>query len=94
MLQLAGVHRARGVVVATNRDDTAVLVTLTARELASSVRIVAAVRANTGFKHIKHTGPGYRNHHHYQRRILLRSHRQTRRRRTRLNHQATAANCE
>ena len=28
------------------------------------------------------------------RRILLRSHRQTRRRRTRLNHQATAANCE
>jgi len=47
--------------------------------------------ANTG---IKRTGRGYRNHRHYQRRILLPSHRQTRRRRTRLNHQATAANCE
>jgi transposase len=50
--------------------------------------------ANTGIKHIKRTGRGYRNHHHYQRRILLHSHRQTRRRRTRLNQQATAANCE
>jgi transposase len=48
--------------------------------------------ANTGIKHIKRTGRGYRNH--YQRRILLRSHRQTRRRRTRSNQQATAANCE
>jgi hypothetical protein len=35
----------------------------------------------------------YRNHRHYQARILLRSHRQTRRRRTRLNQQATTANC-
>lgn len=25
--------------------------------------------ANTGIKHIKRTGRGYRNHHHYQRRI-------------------------
>jgi transposase len=51
--------------------------------------------ANTGIKHIKRTGRGYRNHHHHhhQRRILLRSHRQTRRR-TRLNQRATAANCE
>ncbi|WP_405098252.1 transposase [Micromonospora sp. NBC_01412] len=49
--------------------------------------------ANTGIKHIKRTGRGYRNHH-YQRRIRLRSHRQTRRRRTRLNQQAAAANCE
>jgi transposase len=50
--------------------------------------------ANTGIKHIKRTGPGYRNYHHYQRRALLRSHRQARWRRTRLNQQATAANCE
>ena len=55
--------------------------------------------ANTGIKHIKRTGRGYRNHHHhhhhhYQRRILLRSHRQTPRRRTRLNQQATAAHWE
>jgi hypothetical protein len=49
---------------------------------------------NTGIKHIKRTGRGYRNYHHYQRPILLRSHRQTRRRRTRLNQRATTANCE
>jgi hypothetical protein len=49
--------------------------------------------ANTAIKHIKRTGRGYRNHRHYQARILRRSHRQTRRRRTRLNQQATTANC-
>ncbi|GAA2759068.1 hypothetical protein F4554_001207 [Actinopolymorpha rutila] len=36
---------------------------------------------------------GYRNYRHYQARILLRSRRQTRRRRTRLNQQATTASC-
>jgi transposase len=49
--------------------------------------------ANTAIKHIKRTARGYRNRRHYQARILLRSHRQTRRRRTRLNQQATTANC-
>lgn len=44
VLRLAGITRARSVVVAANRDDTAVLVTLTARELASKAHIVAAVR--------------------------------------------------
>lgn len=44
VLRLAGVVRARSVVVAANRDDTAVLVTLTARELAPKAHIVAAVR--------------------------------------------------
>jgi hypothetical protein len=48
--------------------------------------------ANTAIKHIKRTGRGYRNRH-YQARILLRSHRQTRRRRTRLNQQAATASC-
>ena len=38
MLRLAGVDRAAGIVVATNRDDTAALVTLTARQFAPSVR--------------------------------------------------------
>jgi hypothetical protein len=42
---------------------------------------------------IKRSGRGYRNHRRYQARILLRSHRQTRRRRTRLNQRATTANC-
>jgi voltage-gated potassium channel len=44
VLRLAGVPRARAVVVAVNRDDTAVLVTLTARELAPRADIVASVR--------------------------------------------------
>ncbi|GAB3446789.1 potassium channel family protein [Actinophytocola sediminis] len=44
VLRVAGVPRARAVVVAANRDDSAVLVTLTARELAPKARIVAAVR--------------------------------------------------
>ncbi|MGH3980087.1 MAG: potassium channel family protein [Pseudonocardiaceae bacterium] len=44
VLRLAGAARARSVVVGTNRDDTAVLVTLTARELAPRAHIVAAVR--------------------------------------------------
>jgi voltage-gated potassium channel len=44
VLRLAGVHQARALVVATNRDDTAVLVTLTARELAPKITIVASVR--------------------------------------------------
>jgi voltage-gated potassium channel len=56
VLQLAGVHRASGVVVATNRDDTAVLVTLTVRQLASSVRIVAAVREVENLRLLRQSG--------------------------------------
>ncbi len=44
VLRVAGVTKARAVVVAANRDDTAVLVTLTARELAPKAQIVASVR--------------------------------------------------
>jgi voltage-gated potassium channel len=44
VLRVAGVPIAKAIVVATNRDDTAVLVTLTAREMAPAIRIVAAVR--------------------------------------------------
>ena len=43
-LEAAGIRDAEAVVVAPDRDDTAVLVTLTARELNPTVRIVAAVR--------------------------------------------------
>ncbi|MEU7139980.1 NAD-binding protein [Nocardia sp. NPDC046473] len=42
--RLAGVQNASSVVVATNRDDTAVLVTLTARELTKSAKIVVSIR--------------------------------------------------
>jgi voltage-gated potassium channel len=44
VLRIAGVPLAKAVVVATNRDDSAVLVTLTARELAPKAQIVASVR--------------------------------------------------
>jgi voltage-gated potassium channel len=44
ILRLAGAQHASAIIVATNRDDTAVLVTLTARELAPKARIVAAIR--------------------------------------------------
>jgi len=38
------VQRARQIIIATQRDDTAVLVTLTARQLNRSAEIVAAMR--------------------------------------------------
>lgn len=44
VLRIAGVQLATTLVVALDRDDTAVLVTLTARELSKSISIVAAVR--------------------------------------------------
>ncbi|MET8649587.1 MULTISPECIES: potassium channel family protein [Nocardia] len=44
VLRLASVQNAASVIVATNRDDTAVLVTLTARELNKAAKIVVAIR--------------------------------------------------
>jgi voltage-gated potassium channel len=44
VLRLASAQHAETIIVATNRDDTAVLVTLTARELAPKAKIIAAVR--------------------------------------------------
>src|SRR4051794_30966181 len=44
VLKEAEVERASSVVIAVNRDDTAVLATLTVRQLARDVNIVAAVR--------------------------------------------------
>lgn len=44
VLRLAGVQNAASIVVATNRDDTAVLVTLTAREINPKAKIVASIR--------------------------------------------------
>ncbi|MGH3785652.1 MAG: potassium channel family protein [Pseudonocardiaceae bacterium] len=56
VLRLAGVTRARAVVVATNRDDAAVLVTLTARELAPQACIVAAVRERDNVHLLRQSG--------------------------------------
>lgn len=44
VLLRAEVQKARQIVIATQRDDTAVLVTLTARQLNRGAKIVAAVR--------------------------------------------------
>lgn len=44
VLEAVGVGEARSVIVAPNRDDTAVLITLTVRELNPSVHIVAGGR--------------------------------------------------
>jgi voltage-gated potassium channel len=44
VLRLAAVQHASSIIVATGRDDTAVLVTLTAREIAPKAKIVASIR--------------------------------------------------
>jgi voltage-gated potassium channel len=56
VLRLAGVPLARAIVVATNRDDTSVLVTLTARELAPKAQIVAAVREAENVHLVRQSG--------------------------------------
>ncbi|WP_343599651.1 potassium channel family protein [Mycobacterium sp.] len=44
VLRLAAVQHASSLIVATQRDDAAVLITLTAREIAPKAKIVAAIR--------------------------------------------------
>ncbi|OZM75342.1 potassium transporter Kef [Amycolatopsis antarctica] len=56
VLRVAGVQRARAVVVAPNRDDSAVLVTLTARELAPKAHLVASVREAENVHLLKQSG--------------------------------------
>lgn len=56
VLKLAGVHRARAVVVAPNMDDTAVLITLSVRELAPSAMIVASVRESDNSHLLRQSG--------------------------------------
>ncbi len=56
VLRVAGVQRARAIVVAPNRDDSAVLVTLTARELAPKAHIVASVREAENVHLLKQSG--------------------------------------
>ncbi|WP_175648028.1 potassium channel family protein [Nocardia donostiensis] len=56
VLRLAGVQNAASVVVAANRDDTAVLVTLSARELTKSATIVAAIRESENTHLLRQSG--------------------------------------
>ncbi|MDT9698607.1 potassium channel family protein [Streptomyces sp. P17] len=56
VLRRAEVHKARKVIIATQRDDTAVLVTLTARQLNRGAKIVAAVREEENAPLLKQSG--------------------------------------
>lgn len=56
VLRLAGAQHASAIVVATNRDDTAVLATLTARELAPKAKIVASIREAENTHLIRQSG--------------------------------------
>lgn len=56
ILKLAGVTRARSIVVATDSDDTSVLVTLSSRELAPRARIIATVREAENAHLLKQSG--------------------------------------
>ncbi|WP_081635694.1 TrkA family potassium uptake protein [Nocardia sp. BMG111209] len=56
VLRLAGVQRAAAVVVAVNRDDSAVMVTLTARELNPTAKIVASIRESENTHLLKQSG--------------------------------------
>ena len=56
VLRQAGIGEARSIIVAVNRDDTAVLVTLTARELNPKATIVAAVREEENVHLLRQSG--------------------------------------
>ena len=56
VLERAEVRRASQIVIATQRDDTAVLVTLTARQLNSRLKIVAAVREEENVPLLRQSG--------------------------------------
>ncbi|WP_328425811.1 potassium channel family protein [Streptomyces sp. NBC_00443] len=56
VLKRAEVHKARKIIIATQRDDTAVLVTLTARQLNRGAKIVAAVREEENAPLLKQSG--------------------------------------
>lgn len=56
VLKLAGVNRARAVVVAPNQDDTAVLITLSVREIAPAATIVASVRESDNSHLLRQSG--------------------------------------
>ncbi|MFD7609978.1 potassium channel family protein [Streptomyces sp. NPDC059828] len=56
VLQRGEVHKARQVVISTQRDDTAVLVALTARQLNRGARIVATVREEENAPLLRQSG--------------------------------------
>jgi voltage-gated potassium channel len=56
VLRLAGAQHAAAIIVATNSDPTAVLVTLTARELAPNAKIIASIRESENQHLLRQSG--------------------------------------
>jgi voltage-gated potassium channel len=56
VLRSAGVPTARRVIVATDRDDTSVLTTLTARQLNRTAEVIVAVREAENVELVRHSG--------------------------------------
>lgn len=56
VLQAAGIERASAIIVAADRDDAAVLITLTARELNRRAMIVSAVREEENAHLLRESG--------------------------------------
>ena len=56
LLRMAGIRDAQAVIVGVGRDDTTVLVVLTARSLTSRVRIIASVREPENIKLVRAGG--------------------------------------
>lgn len=56
VLRLAGAQHAASIIVAPNSDPTAVMVTLTARELAPNAKIIAAIRESENQHLLKQSG--------------------------------------
>ncbi|BDD81646.1 putative transmembrane cation transporter [Tsukamurella pulmonis] len=56
VLRLAGAPRAASIIIGANRDDAAVMVTLTARELAPRAKIVASIRESENTHLLRQSG--------------------------------------
>ena len=56
LLKVAGVARARAVIVSVGRDDTTVLIVLTLREISKQVRVVASVGEQENSKLVRSSG--------------------------------------
>lgn len=56
LLRVAGTERAHSVIVSVGRDDTAVLVVLTVREISRQVRVIASVGEQENAKLVRSSG--------------------------------------
>ncbi|NLV79664.1 MAG: potassium channel family protein [Rhodococcus sp.] len=56
VLRLAGVQRAAAVIVATSRDDSAVLITLNVREISATAKLVVAIRESGNAHLLRRSG--------------------------------------